>query len=76
MASQTRVQKEEFFLKQADTQNQHVEDSELLEKMIAKRAYHIAEKRGFEPGREAEDWQEAKKELSNVLAFSNAVLNN
>lgn len=31
--------------------------------MIAEAAYYRAEKRGFEPGKELEDWLEAEKEI-------------
>jgi hypothetical protein len=30
---------------------------------ISKRAYEIAQQRGFEPGRELEDWLQAEREL-------------
>jgi hypothetical protein len=33
--------------------------------MIAERAYLKAEKRGFEPGHEMDDWLEAEMEISN-----------
>lgn len=33
------------------------------ERIIAEHAYYRAERRGFEPGRELEDWLEAEAEL-------------
>ncbi len=36
-------------------------------RMIATAAYHKAEARGFAPGREAEDWFEAEKEVDALL---------
>ena len=70
MDSQTRVQKEELFLEQADIRHQQVADSELLHKMIATRAYHISERRDFEPGYEDEDWLQAEHEQVRALTFS------
>ena len=37
-------------------------------KMIAVAAYHKAEKRGFAPGYELEDWTEAEKEIDKLLS--------
>ncbi len=36
-------------------------------RMIALAAYHKAEARGFTPGKEAEDWYEAEKEVDALL---------
>jgi hypothetical protein len=36
-------------------------------KMIAIAAYHRAEKRGFSPGGEMQDWAEAEKEVDELL---------
>jgi hypothetical protein len=36
-------------------------------KMIAIAAYHRAEKRGFAPGGEMQDWAEAEKEIDELL---------
>ncbi len=36
-------------------------------KMIAIAAYHRAEKRGFAPGSELQDWAEAEKEVDELL---------
>lgn len=35
--------------------------------MISVAAYHKAEKRGFEPGYELQDWAEAEKEIAALL---------
>ena len=35
--------------------------------MVATAAYHRAEKRGFEPGHESEDWMAAEKEIDAIL---------
>ena len=37
-------------------------------KMIAVAAYHRAEKRGFAPGNELQDWTEAEKEIDKFLS--------
>lgn len=34
-----------------------------LREQIAKRAYELAEQRGFEPGQEVEDWLQAEREI-------------
>ena len=36
-------------------------------KMIAVAAYHKAEKRGFAPGHELNDWAEAEKEIDKLV---------
>ena len=36
-------------------------------KMIAGAAYHKAEKRGFAPGHELQDWAEAEKEIDKLV---------
>jgi hypothetical protein len=36
------------------------------QKMIAEAAYYRAEKRGFEPGREVDDWLEAEAEITQL----------
>jgi hypothetical protein len=41
---------------------------ELRELMIAEAAYYIAERRGFEPGGELDDWLEAESEIDRLLA--------
>jgi hypothetical protein len=40
---------------------------EELERMIAAAAYQRAEKRGFAPGHEIEDWLEAEKEVKHRI---------
>ncbi len=39
-------------------------------KMIAITAYHKAEKRGFAPGHELQDWTEAEQEVDELLMSS------
>ena len=36
--------------------------------MIAEAAYYIAERRGFEPGAELDDWLDAESEIDRLLA--------
>ncbi|NNF95472.1 MAG: DUF2934 domain-containing protein, partial [Halobacteria archaeon] len=36
-------------------------------RMVAITAYHRAEARGFAPGKDAEDWFEAEKEVDALL---------
>jgi hypothetical protein len=40
--------------------------------MIAERAYLRAERRGFAPGREAEDWLAAEAEIDSLLRAARA----
>jgi hypothetical protein len=40
---------------------------EMRRSMIAETAYHIAERRGFQPGHELEDWLHAEKEIDAAL---------
>ncbi|MGZ8931651.1 MAG: DUF2934 domain-containing protein [Methylosarcina sp.] len=45
-------------------------EPELKEKfreMIAENAYFRAQRRGFEPGHEMEDWREAELEITNIF---------
>jgi hypothetical protein len=47
-------------------------DPELLNKfreMVAVNAYYRAEKRGFEPGLEMDDWYEAEREITNIYRY-------
>jgi hypothetical protein len=37
--------------------------------MVAERAYAKAEKRGFAPGNELEDWLEAEQEIKNQCFY-------
>lgn len=50
------------------TDNSDVDLDEFQE-MIAERAYIKAEKRGFEPGHEMDDWLEAEREISNQYRY-------
>ena len=38
-------------------------------KMVAVNAYYRAEKRGFEPGHEMEDWCEAEQEITDTYRY-------
>lgn len=42
-------------------------DPEVREAMIAEAAYYCAEKRGFAPGHELEDWLEAEAQIEVAL---------
>jgi hypothetical protein len=42
-------------------------DPEARELMIAEAAYYCAERRGFEPGHEMEDWLEAEAQIEVML---------
>jgi len=37
--------------------------------MVAVNAYYRAEKRGFEPGHELDDWYEAEREITNLYRY-------
>ncbi len=39
------------------------------EHMVAVAAYYLAERRGFGPGREQEDWQCAERQIDRMLAM-------
>ncbi len=41
-----------------------------LERMIALTAYYIAERRGFAPGHELDDWLAAEAQVFDMLAAS------
>jgi hypothetical protein len=43
-------------------------EPEVREIMIAEAAYYIAERRGFEPGAEMDDWLEAEAAIDQLLA--------
>jgi hypothetical protein len=45
-----------------------IDPDEFLE-MVAERAYCKAEKRGFEPNHEMDDWLEAEREISNQCRY-------
>jgi hypothetical protein len=46
---------------------------DVRELMIAEAAYYIAERRGFEPGGELDDWLEAESEIDLLLATLDAL---
>jgi hypothetical protein len=46
---------------------------EVREIMIAEAAYYIAERRGFEPGAELDDWLAAETEIDRILADGETV---
>lgn len=46
-----------------------LENPEEFLAMIQERAFFKAQKRGFEPGHEMEDWLEAEKELCNQCHY-------
>ena len=37
--------------------------------MVAVNAYYRAEKRGFEPGHEMDDWLAAEREITNIYRY-------
>jgi DUF2934 family protein len=43
---------------------------EELDRMIAEAAYYIAERRGFEPGHETDDWLQAEAQVYDSVAAS------
>lgn len=47
-------------------------EPEVREIMIAEAAYYIAERRGFEPGAELDDWLNAESEIDRLLAVITA----
>ena len=42
---------------------------EQFRELVAERAYHKAEKRGFAEGHELDDWLEAEKEIANQCFY-------
>jgi hypothetical protein len=44
-------------------------DPEQRRAMVAEAAYFCAERRGFEPGHEIEDWLAAESQIDTVLGF-------
>jgi hypothetical protein len=40
-----------------------------LREMIAVNAYYRAEKRGFEPGHEMDDWLQAEKDIKSLRRY-------
>jgi hypothetical protein len=57
-----QVTEEPNLIKTDDIAEQPI-DSDVLRDMIAEAAYFKAEKRGFVPGDEMEDWLKAEKEI-------------
>lgn len=45
-----------------------VSGEDVRQRWIAEAAYYRAERRGFSPGRELEDWLEAEKEMNDIDA--------
>ena len=50
-------------------------DQDLRRGLIAQAAYYRAERRGFEPGHEAEDWLAAESEVDTALMLGALPLN-
>ena len=48
-------------------------DKEAREEMIRTAAYLLAERRGFCPGRELDDWLEAEREIERAVANRGAL---
>jgi hypothetical protein len=48
-------------------------DAEALEKMVREAAYFRAERRGFAPGRDLEDWIAAEQEVDRLLVAGKVV---
>jgi hypothetical protein len=45
--------------------SEHTFPSEPVDRAVATAAYYRAERRGFSPGRELDDWLEAEREISS-----------
>jgi hypothetical protein len=50
-------------------------DQDLRRQLIAQAAYYRAERRGFEPGHEADDWLAAEGEVDTALMLGALPLN-
>jgi hypothetical protein len=50
-------------------------DQDLRRGLIAQAAYYRAERRGFEPGHEAEDWLAAESEVDTALMLGALPMN-
>ncbi|WP_020564379.1 DUF2934 domain-containing protein [Methylosarcina fibrata] len=46
-----------------------IPDLDTFYEMVKERAFFKAEKRGFEPGHEMDDWLEAEKEIRNQCHY-------
>ena len=44
-------------------------DLDEFREMVATAAYYRAEKRGFEPGHELDDWYEAEREIKSIYRY-------
>jgi len=64
--STRKVAKKATNTSKADTSSISIAPEERW-KMIAVAAYHKAEKRGFAPGGELQDWAEAEKEVDKLI---------
>jgi hypothetical protein len=55
-----------------ESQVDHSGDPDLIKEfreMVAENAYYRAEKRGFEPGHELDDWYEAEREIKSIYRY-------
>jgi hypothetical protein len=52
-------------------QRRHAVSAEVRERLIAMAAYYRAERRGFTPGGELQDWYEAAAEIDRQLDLRN-----
>lgn len=52
---------------QTDTHEEAMRKTEEMQSMIEEAAYHLAEKRGFVPGHELEDWLKAEIQVLRTL---------
>ena len=66
MKTKSTTKRTEGLLNGANTSDYTVES---LPDMIRKRAYHICEARGCQPGREWEDWFQAEREIKHHLGL-------
>jgi hypothetical protein len=62
-----RAPRKKVSLTRAEPVIAHFVDPEQRSALIAEAAYFLAEKRGFEPGHEAEDWLRAEAEVDARL---------
>ena len=51
--------------RETSTKSEQAEIIKSRQEMIAEAAYHLAEKRGFLPGYEQQDWFEAERVIQN-----------
>jgi len=62
LATKRRAEPEQVVAQTAGSTASVPSDAEILE-MISQAAYYRAEKRGFQPGLESEDWVQAEAEV-------------